>query len=241
MFTGFDEGTLARKGMLKTAAAHRNKQVKDPDLRERLTPSYPMGCKRLIYSNDFFPALTRTNVELVTTGIERFTASGIVTADGQERPIDVLVCATGFDAVNLLADVKVTGLQGQTLRQVWSQGPEAYHGITVTGFPNLFLMLGPNTATGHTSTLLYIEPAVQHAIRCMQAVREGGHRWIAMKAEVQAAHNAALQSRLGGSVWAQCRSWYRMEGGRIVALFPGFTAEYVRAVRQPKLSDYTLT
>ena len=238
---GFDEGTLARRGMLTTAASHRRRQVVDPRLREQLTPNYPLGCKRIIYSNDFYPALSQPNVALVTTGIERITPHGIVTTDGQERAVDVLVCATGFDAVNLLSSVKVTGLAGRSLKEAWREGPSAYHGVSVTGFPNLFLMLGPNTATGHTSTLLFIEPEVQHAIACMQAVRQGQHRWITVKPEVQAAHNAALQARLGDSVWAQCRSWYRMEGGRIVALFPGFTGEYVRAVRTPDLGDYLLT
>lgn len=235
---GFDEGTVARRGMLKTAALHRDRQVPDPALRDALTPTYPLGCKRIIYSNDFYPALTRPHVELVTTGIERITPRGIVTTDGRERPVDVLVCATGFDTVQLLSSVQVTGLGGQTLRQAWSQGPQAYHGISVAGFPNLFLMLGPNTATGHTSTLLYIEPEVRHAITCMQRVRQAGQRWIAVRPEVMTEHNRALQQRLGGSVWAQCRSWYRMEGGKIVALFPGFTAEYVRAVWPPRAADY---
>lgn len=235
---GFDEGTVARRGMLKTAALHRARQVPDPALRDALTPTYPLGCKRIIYSNDFYPALTRPHVELVTTGIERITPRGIVTSDGHERPVDVLVCATGFDTVQLLSSVQVTGLGGQTLRQAWSQGPQAYHGISVAGFPNLFLMLGPNTATGHTSTLLYIEPEVRHAIACMQRVRQAGQRWIAVRPEVMTEHNRALQQRLGGSVWAQCRSWYRMEGGKIVALFPGFTAEYVRAVWPPRAADY---
>ncbi len=235
---GFDEGTVARRGMLKTAALHRARQVPDPALRDALTPTYPLGCKRIIYSNDFYPALTRPHVELVTTGIERITPRGIVTSDGRERPVDVLVCATGFDTVQLLSSVQVTGLGGQTLRQAWSQGPLAYHGISVAGFPNLFLMLGPNTATGHTSTLLYIEPEVRHAIACMHRVRQTGQRWIAVRSEVMTEHNRALQQRLGGSVWAQCRSWYRMEGGKIVALFPGFTAEYVRAVWPPRAADY---
>ena len=236
---GFDEGTLARRTMQRTAAQHLERAVRDPALRAKLTPPYPLGCKRIIYSNDFYPALVRPNVELVTEPIERFTAHGIVTTDGRERSIDTLVCATGFDIAHLMASVQVTGLHGRTLRDAWPEGPEAYHGITVSGFPNLFLMLGPNTATGHTSTLLYIEPEVAHAIACMQAVREGGHRWIDVRAEVQRAHNERLQARLAGSVWSQCRSWYRTDGtGRIVALFPGFTREYVRAVRKPDLADY---
>ena len=235
---GFDEGSAVRRALLRTAASHLRRQVPDAHLRERLTPPYPFGCKRIIYSNDFYPAFARPNVELVTTAIERITAHGIVSADGRERSIDALVCATGFDAVHLLASVQVTGLQGRTLREAWSRGPEAYHGITVSGFPNLFLMLGPNTGTGHTSTLLYIEPEVAHAIACMQAVRAGGHRWIDVRPEVLREHNQRLQARLEGSVWSHCRSWYRMDSGRIVALFPGFTREYVRAVRRPDFGAY---
>jgi cation diffusion facilitator CzcD-associated flavoprotein CzcO/acetyl esterase/lipase len=237
---GFDEGTLARKGMLKTATAHRRRQLPDPALREKLTPPYPLGCKRLIYSNDFYPALSQPNVEVVTDGIERITAGGIVTADGRERPVDVLVCATGFDTVQLLSSISVTGLGGRTLREAWAHGPEAYHGISVAGFPNMFLSLGPNTGTGHTSTLLYIEPETQHSIACMQAVLKGGRRWIEVRPEVMRAHNDALQQRLAGSVWTLCRSWYRMESGRVVALFPGFTAEYVKAVKHPAMDDYRL-
>lgn len=236
---GFDEGTLARRGMLATAAAHRKRQVPDEALRQRLVPPYPLGCKRIIYSSDFYPALSRPNVELVTDPIERITPHGIVTADGTERPLDTLVCATGFDTSHLLSSLTVTGRQGRTLAEAWAGGPAAYHGISVAGFPNLFLMLGPNTATGHTSTLLFIEPEADHVLACMQAVREGGHRWVQVRDEVFQHHNAELQRRLAGSVWAQCRSWYRMDGdGRIVALFPGFTREYVRAVQQVRWADY---
>lgn len=235
---GFEDGTLARRGLLATAAAHRRRQVPDETLRERLTPCYPLGCKRIIYSNDFYPALCRPNVEVVTEGIERITAHGIVTTDGRERPIDVLVCATGFDVAQSLSAIHITGLQGRVLADRWADGPEAYHGITVSGFPNLFLMLGPNTATGHTSTLLYIEPEVDHAIACMQAVRDGGHRWIDVRAEALREHNRQLQARLGRSVWSQCRSWYRHDNGRVFALFPGYTREYVDAVRRPDLTAY---
>ena len=237
---GFDEGTLARRGMLKTAALHLQRQVPDPALRARLQPPYPLGCKRLIYSNDYLPALTQPNVELVTEGITRFTASGVVTADGRERPLDTLVCATGFDTVHLLSSLSVKGLGGRTLAEAWQNGPEAHHGITVAGFPNLFLMLGPNTGTGHTSTLLYIEPEVRYAIACMKRLRASGQRSIALRPEVMAEHNRALQARLQGSVWTHCRSWYRLDNGKVVALFPGYTGEYVGAIARPDFSEYRL-
>jgi cation diffusion facilitator CzcD-associated flavoprotein CzcO len=235
---GFEEGTLARRGMLKTAALHLRRQVSDPALRAKLLPPYPLGCKRIIYSNDFYPALTQPNVELVTEAIARIMPTGIVTADGAERPLDVLVCATGFDTTHLLASLEVRGRGGQLLSEAWRDGPEAWHGLTVAGFPNLFLMLGPNTGTGHTSTLLYIEPQARYALACMQQVSTTGQRWIDLKPEVMRAHNHALQRRLAASVWTQCRSWYRMEAGRIVALWPGYTREYVRAIARPDFGDY---
>jgi cation diffusion facilitator CzcD-associated flavoprotein CzcO len=230
---GFDDGTLARRGMLGAAAAHLRRQVPDAALRERLRPPYPLGCKRIIYSNDYYPALMRPNTTLVTAPIERITAQGVVTADGREIPLDVLVCATGFDTQQPLASLTVTGADGRTLQQAWAAGAEAYRGVTVAGFPNLFLLLGPNTGTGHTSTLLYIEPQVQHALACMQAVQRNGRRWIEVRPEVMAEHNRQLQARLQGSVWSQCRSWYRRDDGRITALWPGYTGEYVRGLQQP--------
>ena len=237
---GFDEGTFMRRLMLTLAARQRRKGIADPALRATLTPDYPLGCKRIIYSNDYYPALSQPNVALVTAPIARITAQGIVTADGTERRVDALVCATGFDTVHLLQSLAIQGRGGRTLSEAWRDGPEAHHGISVAGFPNMFLMLGPNTATGHTSTLLFIEPAVQHAIACMREVARGGHRAIEVRADAQRAHNDDLQQRLGGSVWAQCRSWYRMDGGKVIAIFPGFVNEYVRAVREPDFTEYRL-
>ena len=235
---GFDEVTLARRSLLRAAEAHRRAQVPDAALHERLRPPYPLGCKRLIYSNDFYPALTRPNVELVTDPIARVTRTGVVAADGSERALDALVCATGFDTTQPLSSVELRGSGGRTLREAWADGPKAYRDMTVAGFPNRFLMLGPSTGTGHTSTLLYIEPHVRHAIYAMRRVGDGGHRWLDVRPEVQAAHNAALQARLARSVWSACRGWYRIDCGRIVALWPGFTREYVRGLAQLGPGDY---
>jgi cation diffusion facilitator CzcD-associated flavoprotein CzcO/acetyl esterase/lipase len=235
---GFEEGTAARHHMLALAARHRQRQVPEEALRQQLTPGYPLGCKRLIYSNDYLRALARPNAELVTHGITRITAHGIQTIDGQERPLDALVCATGFDTVHLLSSVQVQGRNGLTLQAAWADGPEAFHGITVTGFPNLFLMLGPNTATGHTSTLLFIEPAVRYAIQCMQHLQARKLRWLDLRPEVYRAHNEMLQARLRGSVWTTCQSWYRTEAGKVVALWPGYTREYQQAIAKPDWAHY---
>lgn len=237
---GFDEGTLARRGLQAAVAGHLRRQVKDPILRERLTPRYPVGCKRIIYSNDYYPALSLPQSELVTSAIRAVTPRGVLTEDGREHELDALVCATGFDTVRPLAGLRVSGLDGRTLDKAWSNSPSAYFGLTVPGFPNCFLMLGPNTGTGHTSTLLYIEPQVQHAIACMQRVRQEGRRWITVRADAFAAQDAAVQQRLAGSIWTQCSSWYRNDDGRIFAIWPGFTREYVKAVSRPDPAAYEL-
>ncbi len=235
---GFDDGTLARRGMLKSAELLLTRQIPDDSLRARLRPPYPLGCKRIIYSNDFYRALARPNVALVTEAIERITPHGIVTTDGRDHPIDVLVCATGFDVEHSLAHLDIRGAAGQGLAEAWHDGPQAHLGLTVAGFPNLWLMLGPNTATGHTSTLLFIEPGVQWVMKAMREQRRRGARWIGVKPAVMAASNERLRQRLGGSVWAGCRSWYRAADGRIFALWPGFTRDYVRAVREQEFAQF---
>lgn len=237
---GFDEGTLARRLMVGAATAHLRRQVADPELRARLTPGYPLGCKRIIYSNDYFRALTLPQSELVTAPIRAITAAGVLTEDGREHELDALVCATGFDTVRPLAGLRISGLAGQTLEAAWRGGQSAYLGISVPGFPNLFLTLGPNTGTGHTSTLLFIEPQVSHALACMQRVQREGGRWIAVRADAAAAQVDGLQRRLAGSVWSRCSSWYRDGSGRIFAIWPGFTKEYVKAASPPDAAAYEL-
>ena len=234
---GFDEGSLARRGMLKTAEAHLRRAIADEGLRAKLRPPYPLGCKRLIYSNDFYPALARPNVALVTEGIVRVMPDSVWTADGRRHACDVLVCATGFDVQHSLA-VPITGRGGRRLADAWADGPQAQLGLTVAGFPNLFLMLGPNTATGHTSTLLYIEPGVAWALRAMDTVRQRGKRWLDVRPAVMQAYNDTLQARLGTSVWSTCRSWYRADTGRNIAIFPGFTSAYVNAVKRQSFEDF---
>jgi cation diffusion facilitator CzcD-associated flavoprotein CzcO len=233
----FDEGTLARRRMLGEAHRHLRRQVRDEALRARLGPPYPFGCKRIIFSNDYYPALARPNVELVTDPLVRVTPTGIVTADGREHALDLLVCATGFDVQHSMA-VPIAGRGGAALQALWRDGAFAHLGITVAGFPNLFLMLGPNTGTGHTSTLLFIEAEVRWAMAAMDEVRRRGAGWIDVRESVMRAFNDEIAARLDGSVWSRCRSWYRADNGRIIALWPGFTREYRRRVAGQRFEDF---
>jgi cation diffusion facilitator CzcD-associated flavoprotein CzcO len=240
---GFDDGTVARRGMVGAAQVLLKHHVADPTLRAKLTPTYALGCKRIIYSNHYHRSFTQPHVQLVTDSISAITASGVQTADGKLHELDVLVCATGFDVQHSLAGVPITGRGGRRLQDVWADGPQAMLGLTVAGFPNLFFMLGPNTATGHTSTLLYIEPGVRWAVQAMQEVQRRGQRWLDVKDSVMQPFNDQLQTRLAKAVWSQCRSWYRAEtaagqAGRNIAIWPGFTAEYVRAVQRQSFADF---
>jgi len=235
---GFDEGTLARRGMLRSAEALLRHQVRDETLRAKLRPPYALGCKRIIYSNDYYCTLAQPNVALVTDGIARVTPHGIVTADGREHPLDVLVCATGFDVEHSLAHLEIRGRSGQRLGDAWRDGPQAHLGLMVAGFPNLWLMLGPNTATGHTSTLLYIEPGVAWVLRALREAEHRGAATVEVRADAARAYNDRLQARLKDSVWSTCRSWYRADSGRNIALWPGFTREYVRALQRCRFEDY---
>lgn len=238
--SGFDEGSLARRAVVAVASWHLRRQVADPALREALAPGYPLGCKRIIYSSDYYPALGLPTSELVTGGITRVTPAGVRTADGREHALDALVCATGYDTTHPLRGLRVAGQDGRLLSEAWSHGPHAYLGIAVPDFPNFFLMLGPNTLTGHNSALLSLEPQVAHAIACMQRVRREGRQWIAVRAAVAAAQDAEQQQRLAASVWSRCNSWYRTEGGRIVAIWPGYARDYELAVRRVDEAAYEL-
>ncbi|NRF68530.1 NAD(P)/FAD-dependent oxidoreductase [Aquincola sp. S2] len=229
---------LARAESL--ALRHMKKQVRDPALREALTPRYRMGCKRILISDDFYPALTRPNVELVTAPIQRIEPQGVRTADGRLHALDVLVTATGFDAADAGPPCPVDGPQGRTLAEAWRHGASAYLGTLVAGFPNLFFLVGPNTGLGHNSMLQIIESQLNLVLDALR--RLDHHPTLGVTEEAHHRFDDEIQRRLTSTVWATggCRSWYQARDGRITTLWPGSTIEFRRRTRRLALADFHL-
>lgn len=239
--TGRDN--LARRWAKSQFLRLLRKQVQDPDLRSRLTPDYPIGCKRILLSDDYFVALNRANVTLVTDRIERFIASGIRTADGRghgvEYPADVVVYATGFDTQGHHLEERVIGPGGRSLREAWAEAPMAYEGCMVAGFPNYHFVTGPNTGVGSTSIIFMIEQAAKLIVECIQAAGEDG--LIAPREEAMLAYDREIQAALAGTVWATgCSSWYKRADGRITVLYPYDARTYRRRHKKLKISDFEL-
>jgi cation diffusion facilitator CzcD-associated flavoprotein CzcO len=203
-------------------------QVPDPDLRRRLVPDYPLGCKRVLFSSDWYPALAQRHVALVTERIERIEPRGVRTADGTLHEADVLIWGTGFAASTFLAPMQVTGVGGADLhRDAWADGAHAHLGVTVPGFPNLFCVYGPNTNLGGSSIIGMMEAQAGWIAEVVGRLRTGEVRAVAVRPEAAAAYDEEMQGRLGDSVWASCDSWYR-DGGRITTNWPGLVSEYQR-------------
>jgi len=219
--------------------SHLEGSVSDPELRRLLTPDYPFGCKRVLLSNDYYPALQRPHAEVVTDAIREVTAGGIVTADGRERPLDAIVYATGFKASEFLAPMAIRGRDGRDLHATWKDGAEAYLGIAVNGFPNLFMLYGPNTNLGHNSIIYMLESQIRYVTRCVQAIDGRKVRFVDVASKVQSAFNAEVQRRIAGSIWSgDCDSWYKNAAGKHTNNWPDFTFVYRRRTRAPDFADY---
>lgn len=238
-FEAFKLGTKTAEKFRKDALAYLEAQVPDPELRAKLTPNYPIGCKRVLVSDDYYQALVRPNVELVTEAVQEVTAKGVKTADGTEHACDVLIYGTGFITTDFISPVEITGRGGRTINQAWKDGAEAYLGITVAGFPNLFLLYGPNTNLGHNSIIFMIEAQVGYMIEAMKALKARGAKAMTVKDEAHARFNAQLQKDLTETAWAgSCSSWYKTPSGKITNNWSGDTATYRKLTKQPALEDY---
>ncbi len=229
-------------GMLRVAERqakrHLHAQVADPALRAKLTPSYAFGCKRVLLMNTYYPALTRENVDVITDPIAQVKARSIVTASGEERTVDAIVFGTGFDVEQAVTAAEVVGREGKRLFAV---NREAYKGCAVAGFPNYFMIAGPNTGLGHNSMIYMIESGVEYVLGAVRDILDLDLHSVEVKAEVQGAFNANLRRRMKGTVWSSgCKSWYLDKDGNNYTLWPGFTFAYRNLTRRFDIENYVV-
>jgi cation diffusion facilitator CzcD-associated flavoprotein CzcO len=219
--------------------AHLRRQVADPELRARLVPTDPLGCKRILMSNDWYPALQLPQVEVVTDRVTEIREHAVVTADGTEHEVDTIVLGTGFAATEFLVPMRITGRDGRDLHEQWKDGASAYLGTVVPGFPNLFVVYGPNTNLGHNSIIVMIEAQVGWVVQAVRALRDRRLGWLDVRPEVAARFDAWVQRRLGRTVFAGgCHSWYLTESGRNTQNWPASTLTFRRRLRRVDLSDF---
>jgi cation diffusion facilitator CzcD-associated flavoprotein CzcO len=214
-------------------------QIADPGLRARCVPDYVMGCKRVVFSNDWYPALARPDVELITDRIVRIVPDGLFTADGTAHVADVIIYGTGFHATQFLAPMRVSGLDGRRLEEAWRDGAQAYLGISVSGFPNFFMLYGPNTNLGGNSIIYMLEGQVGYVLGALQALEAEDLAWLDVRPEVQGAFSAWAQAASRTSVWESgCHSWYTTASGRNTNNWPDHTFMYRYRVRRFDLAEY---
>ncbi len=224
--------------LTKSANRLRAKKIKDPDLRKKLTPDYPMGCKRVLLSDDYYETINRDNVALVTDGIDRMTKAGILLENGNEVKVDIIAYATGFAATEFLPHLDLTGAGGAKLAD-WRKNPKAHKGLVIPDMPNAFFMLGPNTGLGHASMILMIEAQIPYMVKLMQAVESG--QYFTVKPDALKAFNDKIQAKLKTSIWAtSCQSWYKTEDGDIPTLWPYPTYTYKRLMKNVDMAEYEI-
>ncbi|HEX6117711.1 MAG TPA: NAD(P)/FAD-dependent oxidoreductase [Solirubrobacterales bacterium] len=239
-------GTIVNRrlssGLEAIARRHLRSQVADPGLREKLTPSYTIGCKRITMSNTYYRALTQPNAELVTDPIAEIRPRSIVTADGAEREIDTLILGTGFRVFDNPAFARVRGRGGRSLADAWNGSPRAYLGSTIAGFPNLFLLVGPNSAGGYNSIIFTTEAHINYALAAIRAMDARGIGSVEVRTEVYDGFAREADERLASSVWNEggCASWYFDGNGRNAVWWPGFTWRLWQRTRRFDPADYVV-
>jgi cation diffusion facilitator CzcD-associated flavoprotein CzcO len=229
-----------RDAFTRVALNHLVEQVPDAALRNKLTPDYPIGCKRVLITDDFYPALQRPNVSLETGAIARITPKGIETKDGVKHAVDVIVYATGFETTDWHWSVDVVGKDGKHLRDAWADTPEAYLGITTAQFPNFFILYGPNTNLGHNSITFMLERQVEYVVKALTAMHERNVAAMEIKRSAQDRFQRDLQTALAKTVWADphCQSWYTNAQGHITQNWSSHTRDYAAATEHVKWEDY---
>jgi len=226
----------------RIARRHIASQVADPALRERLTPDYTIGCKRILPSNDWYPAITQPNVDIVFGGLTEVRPEGVVGPDGELHEVDTIIFATGFHVTDMPLAKLVRGREGRTLAELWQGSPQAYRGVTMAGFPNMFWLVGPNTGLGHNSIVFMIEAQLAYVMDALRTAEAVGATRIEVRPEAQSAYNERLQARMPGTVWNSggCASWYIDENGRNSTIWPDFTWRFWTENRRFDPANYTL-
>jgi cation diffusion facilitator CzcD-associated flavoprotein CzcO len=231
--------TFGRVGQAQSSIFMRF-QLKDREIRRTVWPDYTFGCKRVLFSSSFLPALQQENVDLVTGAITRITPAGLVTTDSTQHEVDCIIWATGFHTNEFMYPMEIVGTGKRSLRDTWENGPYAHLGMTVPGFPSLFILYGPNTNTSGGSIIFYLEAQAAYIRQALRHVRRLGAAAVDVRADVAARSDQETQARFAGTVWTQCDSWYRTEQGRIVANWPGYMREYAARTRTFDPDDFTL-
>ena len=238
---GFVKQPRIMRGIERIAERHMRGAIDDPELLAKVRPDYTIGCKRILPSNDWYPALARDNVELVTDPVAEVRERSVVTADGAEREVDAIVFGTGFHVVDMPVARMVRGRDGRTLEEAWRGSPRAHLGTTVAGFPNLFILLGPNTGLGHSSMVYMIESQVAYVMDALRELRRNGHRTVEVRPDVQERYNRDVQQRMRGTVWSTgCKSWYLDEQGNNPTLWPDWTWRFRRRTARFDPADHVL-
>jgi cation diffusion facilitator CzcD-associated flavoprotein CzcO len=214
------------------------RQLKDPEVRRKVWPDYTFGCKRVLFSSHWLPALQRDNVEVVTDSVERIEPDGVRTADGVLHRVDTIIWGTGFRTTQFMFPMEIHGRGGTSLRDAWSDGPHAHLGMTVPGFPSLFVLYGPNTNTSGGSIIVYLEAQARYVRSALEEADRRGAAAVDVRADVEAEYDREVQRRFHGTAWLACDSWYRDASGRIVTNWPGYMVEYEKATKALDPSEY---
>ncbi|MEM1143823.1 MAG: NAD(P)/FAD-dependent oxidoreductase [Pseudomonadota bacterium] len=216
-------------------------EIQNPDLRRALTPNYRMGCKRILVSDDYYGAFRRENVELITAPISGIGADGVISEDGIERPVDVIIYGTGFETSAMHSAVEYVGVDGQSLQDSWKAGAEAYRGVCVSGFPNFFMLYGPNTNLGSNSIIFMVERQVDYVLNCIDKLLTHKLRAFDVSAARQNRYNERMQKELADTVWVtDCKSWYKNAEGKVVNNWPRSTLYYRWHMRRPSYAEFDM-
>ena len=255
LLQAYRRGFLFRYGELLTAGIRNPKtigrvlklystlfmlrQLRDPAVRAKAWPDYTFGCKRVLFSSSYLPALQRPNVDLITEPILRMTPAGPETASGV-HPVDCVIYGSGFKTNDFMFPMEITGVGGLSLRDAWADGPHAHLGISVPDFPSMFIMYGPNTNTSGGSIIYYLESQASYLRQALEHTQAAGAAAIMVRRDVEAASDREVQGGFAGTAWTQCDSWYRNEAGRTIANWPGYMRQYGQRTRRLEPSEFDL-